>query len=276
MTAEPINYYMSRYSGEQIDAILDLMNPQVPVVSNQNLLDNWYFIMPVNQKGVSGTITTPGYFIDRWKLTSGSVTVADGGLMLNGTISQILEHPVTQSVTASCLTDSEIIPAVYNNASKTFSVTASGTLIRAAKLELGSKSTIALQDPEGALVLNDPPPNCALELLRCQRYFYRWAAPYLSGTGLARNGSIILAYISFPATMRDGGNPALTYSLGTAARAWDYATESWLTGNQISDIIFTQFMGNIAQIELVSDGLTIGKTYRYQIAGGHIDFDRNL
>lgn len=41
----------------------------------------------------------------------------------------------------------------------------------AAKLELGSEQTLAHQDADRNWVLNDPPPNKALELEKCQRYF---------------------------------------------------------------------------------------------------------
>ena len=40
----------------------------------------------------------------------------------------------------------------------------------AAKLELGDRQTLARQDADGNWVLNDPPPNKALELAKCQRY----------------------------------------------------------------------------------------------------------
>ena len=42
--------------------------------------------------------------------------------------------------------------------------------IQAAKLELGTVQTLAHQDDFGNWVLNDPPPDKTLELLKCQRY----------------------------------------------------------------------------------------------------------
>lgn len=44
--------------------------------------------------------------------------------------------------------------------------------IVAMKLELGPVQTLARQDADGNWVLNDPPPNYAMELLKCQRYQY--------------------------------------------------------------------------------------------------------
>lgn len=63
------------------------------------------------------------------------------------------------------------MPADYDTATKTVSITGSGIPIIAAKLELGPVQTLAHQDTDGNWVLNDPPPNKALELAKCQRYF---------------------------------------------------------------------------------------------------------
>lgn len=60
--ALPDDYYTSRYSGEEIDEKLNH-------ICNPNLLDNWYFPNPVNQRGQ--TEYTPGwnqYTIDRWSM----------------------------------------------------------------------------------------------------------------------------------------------------------------------------------------------------------------
>ncbi|USF28074.1 hypothetical protein N510_003033 [Firmicutes bacterium ASF500] len=57
----PSGYYTSRYSGEQIDALLDGIH------GNINLVDNWYFVGPINQRGQS-TYTGITYTIDRWRM----------------------------------------------------------------------------------------------------------------------------------------------------------------------------------------------------------------
>lgn len=54
----------------------------------------------------------------------------------------------------------------YNNGTKNIDIT-----VAAVKLELGSQQTLAHQDSSGNWVLNDPPPDKALELLKCQRYY---------------------------------------------------------------------------------------------------------
>lgn len=131
------------------------------ILSSINLLHNWYFPNPVNQRGASGTITATGYFIDRWKLTSGSVTLESTGLTLNGTIVQISEYAWGTNVTASVRMVSGTATITYDNTTKTTTVTSSGGVIEAVKLEYGSVSTLA----------NDAPPDYGEQLALCQRYF---------------------------------------------------------------------------------------------------------
>ena len=143
---------------------------------NPNLLINWNLGNPVNQRGASGTISTAGYFFDRWKLVSGSVTINSGGIVLNGTIAQVLEYAAGQTVTATVLTPDGVtdVTPVYDDETKTFTVTAQGKTIRAVKLELGTEQTIAHQE-NGVWVLNEI-PDYGEQLRRCQRYYQRLKA----------------------------------------------------------------------------------------------------
>ena len=95
--------------------------------------------------------------------------------------------------------------------------------IAAWKLELGAQQTLAHQDINGNWVLNDPPPNKALELLKCQRYLaaYRSAEIYNAsvffGTGIldgydAEGNTSGQGYIVMPCAMR--ATPAI---IGPAA-----------------------------------------------------------
>lgn len=78
---------------------------------NRNLLGNWYFGNPVNQRGKT-TYSGAGYGIDRWKaeaVTPNVVTVNDGYIELsqNALILQPLEEPYSlcgKQITASALT----------------------------------------------------------------------------------------------------------------------------------------------------------------------------
>ncbi len=172
---------------------------------NPNLLDNWYFGNPVNQRGASGTISTAGYFFDRWKLVSGSVTINSGGIVLNGTIAQVLEYAVGQTVTATVLTPDGVtdVTPVYDDETKTFMVTTQGKTILAAKLELGSQQTLAHQE-NGVWELNEI-PDYGEQLRRCQRYTVRIgkAGTYqILGTGVAPNANICGLVVPLPVEMR--------------------------------------------------------------------------
>lgn len=127
-----------------------------PIYSNPNLLDNPDF--KINQRGVSGTITAAGYFVDRWKLTSGSVTVnSNKTLTLNGTIEQILENAAGTNVTVS----SNAGMISYNNSTKTVSLTGQNVTVSWVKLELGNKATPFV------------PPSPGEELMKCMYYYER-------------------------------------------------------------------------------------------------------
>ena len=174
----------------------------IPAVCNANLLDNWCFGNPVNQRGASGTINTAGYFFDRWKLVSGSVTINSGGIVLNGTIAQVREYAVGQAVTATVLTPDGVtdVTPVYDDEAKTFTVTAQGKTIRAVKLELGTQQTLAHQE-NGVWVLNEI-PDYVEQLRRCQRYLYvQSGSMMVCGVLTGSKKSLTLA-IPVPAPMR--------------------------------------------------------------------------
>lgn len=146
---------------------------------NRNLLDNAYFVgggsqqgggqFPVNQRGQTIYSAANAYCIDRWKLVSGSLSVVSGGITLNGTIVQYLEQAVGGAVTASALlSDGTMLSPSYDDATKTFTLTASGQTIKAVKLELGAVQTLARQE-NGVWVLNEI-PGFQQELAKCQRF----------------------------------------------------------------------------------------------------------
>ena len=166
-------------------------------LSNPNLLINPDF--KINQRNASGTITTPGYFVDRWQLVSGSVTInSDGTLTLNGTIKQILENGAGTNVSAN----SSAGTATYDNISKAFLLTAAGEVISWVKLEKGSLATQFV------------PPDPTTELLKCQRYFHRLGGKnrYFRLYGIAYDSYDIKFSYQLPVEMRV--TPSLTCSSG--------------------------------------------------------------
>ena len=140
-----------------LKAVLEAIKGKIPTVSNSNLLTNPDF--SINQREISGAFSDTGkYFVDRWRLVSGAVTVnSDGTLTLNGSICQPLESAVGSNVTASVAAGT----AIYDDTAKTFTITGNGDVISWAKLEIGSAAT------------DFSPPDPAAELMKCYRFFYR-------------------------------------------------------------------------------------------------------
>jgi hypothetical protein len=158
----------------------------------QNLLHNADFRNPVNQRGVSVTISAAGYFFDRWLLNSGSVTIAAGYLTIasGAEIEQRIEglylagETVTVSVKVgtSYISGSGTFPTSAGTASITLTgfgtatlgynagymfvrFTASGSQnVVSVKCELGTVSTLHL----------DPPMDYTTERLKCLRYCRRY------------------------------------------------------------------------------------------------------
>lgn len=189
------------------------------VRSNPNLLDNGHFLDPINQMGQT-EYTKAGYGIDRWKLSGdGQISVTDAGVVISAgasgyaDFSQNVENYsdfFAKSFLISAMIDDDVyslqfvfgtftggIPLGDNvlfystpNDHIKFRVSAnSNVCFKAAKLEFGPVQTLAHQDADGNWVLNDPPPNRALELLKCQRY----QVPLMT-TGPCRFSSVAYAY----------------------------------------------------------------------------------
>ena len=255
------------HTAQEIDDAVDL----TPQLSNPNLLDNWYFGNPVNQRNVSGTIDAVGYFLDRWKLVSGSVTIGSNGITLNGTIVQILETAVGAEVTASALTTEGVVVASYDNNSKTISLTGTGQTFVAAKLELGSQQTLAHQDADGNWVLNEI-PDYGEQLRRCQRYFMRigvQSAQENAAIGFANCANTTLANtcINTPVTMR---------AIPTATMK-NLVLRKGITDFSVTACNIFSITGNGIYMSFTSSGLTTGDTLLIRtVTGGYIDFTADL
>ncbi|MCI8649601.1 MAG: hypothetical protein HFG20_05735 [Anaerotruncus sp.] len=224
-------------------------------VSNANLLINWYFADPINQRGQT-EYADAGYTIDRWYLqniTFAKLSLTNEGISLsiqnNDGIVQNIKKEYLQSgevYTSSILTaDGELLFCTftltdtitkyrYNNSNfwcaaglggskvfwKFWSVITYDnpnpitTTIVAAKLELGDHQTLAHQDVNGSWVLNDPPPDRALELAKCQRYYMvlEPAGHCTLGVGLAIASTALQIYVPLPTSLRIA--PTLIYNGG--------------------------------------------------------------
>lgn len=223
--------YTSQFSGEEIDAALraaqlisgastlaelrkklEIRGDTIPVSAedstlisdavkyrtNPNLLDNWYFGRPVNQRG-QVEYTGDKYTVDRWHLTSdGVLTVADEGIRLtSGALFEPLEYELSsflkgKTVTYSfffadntLVTKSAVIPSTWGNWDSLIEIGdmqliglesgkriwvrySSTTTAVAAKLELGSTQTLAHKEGD-KWVLNEI-PDFGEQLRRCTYY----------------------------------------------------------------------------------------------------------
>lgn len=185
----PSGYYTSRYNGEEIDNAIT----KTSQITRRNLLDNWYFADPINQRG-NTAYTSAGYTIDRWRSNGGTTTIGAGGLSV--TAGNVLYQPFENINLADGIkrtvsymdTDGNVYSgiltsgyALYGQYEFCYSAgtalyirpRAGASPIAAVKLELSDQQTLASKAVDSTWTLIDPPPNKAEELAKCQRYFYR-------------------------------------------------------------------------------------------------------
>lgn len=210
------------HTAQEIDDAVDLALPGgyydkwVSQLANPNLLDNWYFGNPVNQRGqTERTGSQSSYFIDRWKFGSygQTVTVTESGLHWSTATgiwcTQVLENfdeLIGRTLTLSAIIDGILysVTGVLNASSKigmqpvgnlfvelthdekgfrlvSYNNPTPMVTILAVKLELGSQQTLAHQGENGNWVLNEI-PNYGEQLARCQRYFQTFETESLRPT----------------------------------------------------------------------------------------------
>lgn len=199
-------------------SLSDSVKNKLNGVVNPNLLDNWYFGNPVNQRGKT-SYTGGGYCIDRWIMTGDTpqLTVTSGSIKgvgylvqkaevytsnyLEGmqlTLSALMSDNNFGSITFNLIKGMEnlfainsngyIVYAEWANTNDFFSVNwktdSEAVGLVAVKLEIGSQQTLAHQE-NGVWVLNEI-PDYNTELLNCQRYFQVIGSSYeSSGNGVA-------------------------------------------------------------------------------------------
>lgn len=266
--------------------------------SNPNLLDNWYFGNPVNQRGQTEYLRS-GYTIDRWILQAinyGALTVNNEYVSLSAKNNDGLLQKVPASklisghkYTMSVLTDVGLLSKTitltksvsvysYDNSIWSFVVgksddvwlvyplvmynqsSAQSINAKAAKLELGPQQTLAHQDTGGGWVLNEI-PDYGEQLRRCQRYFVNFN-PYK------------MAYFTMPPAVASSTTQAYSgITLPVAMRAQpvvSYGGRIYLsqTGDiEIVDMAVSEntFTGIAVQLRYgVASGLTQNSLYRVQ------------
>lgn len=175
---------------------------------NPNLLDNWYFVNPVNQREQM-KYTSVGYTVDRWRFgdgSSGTLSLIGNGLKLartDGVMYLDQRIPKTQipegsALTYSVLTTSGLFSISFVIKNDTYheqnvgggislgwnytpaeivdftlvnNTVNSDVTVIAIKLELGPTQTLAHLE-NGNWVLNEI-PDYGEQLRKCQRYYYQ-------------------------------------------------------------------------------------------------------
>lgn len=101
------------------------------------------------------------------------VEIRTGGPFQIGFYSSAYHCPDAAPLSAGIhlLTYTETMTDITSTLQYFISPRATNAKIIACQLEPGDRQTLARKDAGGAWVLNNPTPNMALELLKCQRYF---------------------------------------------------------------------------------------------------------
>lgn len=198
--------------------------------SNTQMLDNWYFADPINQQGLTEYFGAT-YGIDRWRCNNAgdAISLQDGyikvSLVKNSAYFQPLEEHLDGTYTLSFLFGPESIGIIHIG-NMVHDITGGGLFhctfnaaitigfynttenfvayLKAAKLEPGPVQTLAHKEGD-TWVLNDPPPNKALELLKCQRYYVNTEdRDFATGSEVAiyANAQFALSGTKFPVKMR--------------------------------------------------------------------------
>lgn len=185
-------------------------------LSNPNLLDNWYFWNPVNQRG-KNQYTGSNYCIDRWFAGNNKVTLEDDGLLITSAAGlpifrQYIEFPkLFSGKTVTFSVDSEIVSGRWfltdlssfsaahtdhpinngitsysfpvNNSSAQGPAPAIGLFsaskdsqIKVRSIKLELGSQQTLAHQENGVWVLNEIPDYGEQLLRCQRYFQLYSA----------------------------------------------------------------------------------------------------
>lgn len=140
------------------------------------------------------------------------------------------------------------------------------------KLELGNIQTLARQDDEGNWVIIDPPPNPALELAKCQRYYLPLSQYTRYNHGLI-NENVIDFNIPIPSPLRAlfsvlGGNIADCFEV--------YADGVVQTGFTFS-VTVTAIAANVATIRATKSAHGLfGKSIYMQVKSDNIGLSAEL
>lgn len=300
--------YQSDYSGAQVDeAVGKALNPDATPttgsanlvqsggvasavsavmgsISHRNLLDNWFFANPVNQRGLTSYSTNNAYSIDRWKYFGNiSMTLQSDGIRLGDTtsntvtyISQIIEFP--QLLAGRTLTFSVLVKDLAGTGNKGFILWYASGTEQTFAIITGELTTLTLTIPSSPTSLyfnigsywnnaftvvsaklelgsvstlaNDAPPCFAEELAKCQRYYWEMkasAAYALLALGMGTASNIASFKIQHPVTMRDSASVTASGTFGCNSASFASATFRNNSGTKTTNYSVIEFDTTISQ-----------------------------
>lgn len=269
--------------------------------TNPNLLDNWYFGRPVNQRGQTEYAGNATYSIDRWWLQyDTTLSVVDGGIKIGGKwdVQQYFENTLPNATyTLSLLykdrtgsdplrllagnrTDGGLAQTESKDASGILSITFStaksnkvnfgfagstdnSAIIIAIKLELGDTQTLAHKE-NGVWVLNEI-PDFGEQLRMCQRYYYQSFEGSNPKTNKGACAFIAGTASSAPMAL------AFPVEMRTTPVVKIYSPQTgnegkaaeWITDEDITAACHTDFTNNKVLGINTYGNATIGKTYAF-------------
>lgn len=197
-----------------IQQVVNLIN-----ATNQNLLHNWDFRNPVNQRAVSGEISTGSYFYDRWIRNDGTVTTSAAYLTIGA--SAIIEQRIEGNLLAGrTVTVSVMVGGIVYSGTGTFPTSAgtvSVTITGWGTATLGFASgymyvllspaaasnvqAVKLESGEYSTLISDPPVDYGAELFKCFRFAINLDVQFF-GYGYTTSTTAAQLYLPLPTPMR--------------------------------------------------------------------------
>lgn len=193
-------------------------------VSNKNLLHNWDFRNPVNQRSITTHTpsTSQSYFFDRWYSARTNMEVTTEGLSLawdgineqDGWIQQKIEGSKSlfgKVVTFSIEVDGEILSTTltvptlanavaYNDVSNEFRLQVTNYGDNYVSAVIIARTTTAkvitkckLENGPVSTLANDPPADFGEQLSLCKRYYRLWTTEEARATALKEVGLMRIA-----------------------------------------------------------------------------------
>ncbi len=220
LTDSPPDITVTNSNWEKIDTELKAHDDEITESANLissnltkgNLLHNWDFRNPVNQRALSSYTTQSSYTIDRWKIEVANLTVQSNnirlspkGISVNFSLGQTLENPsklIGLTLTVSAIIDAysagsapfylgfsyadesggHFMPLTIITGAGTFSGTwtVPAGVTRLTTIATSQSTTgyidisrIKLELGSVSTLANDPPVDYGEQLALCQRFYYR-------------------------------------------------------------------------------------------------------